>query len=489
MVLAFFYLGCIGLILSLSLLLPVFVGLIAGEMNVAFRLLAYLMLGAFIFGGLLLATLERQNQTDQITNLLLMVLVWTLIPISAAIPIMDISNLTFVNALFESVSGLTTSGATILTKIENWPQSLIFWRIQLQWLGGFLALITFIVILAPMGFGVVSTQYMLSGGKRGFGLGSIRVSQLVINIWFMYIILTFLCSLWLLLSGIRPFYAVTLAMTAVSTGGFLPFDTSLKETVNPAALMAIGVFLSLGSISIFFQRSLIDFRFRKLSYDQENYFVLGLILIMTIFFALSLTVITEGEENIHFIFLIEAFMNSASLVSTSAIESRPGIMTLIPLTVILFIIILGGSAFSISGGIKHYRIGAMVFRSLNEVDRLIYPNIVISDLFRLNYNNNHLMNAIWSFFIVAVLVVLAGTVMITATGIQFEAALTVTIAAFSTSGPLYSSAWSEIGEKAWPGYSDFSTMAKVTIMIISLLGRLEILSVLGFLSLRDWRRR
>lgn len=483
-----FYLGCTGLILSLSVIGPIFVALLTGELDEARRFAIYMLLGSFLFGGPLLATLQRLNRTDQFSNLVLMFLVWTLLPLAASVPIMDISQLSFVNALFEAVSGLTTSGASVLTQVENWPQSLIFWRIQLQWLGGYLALVTLILVLGPMGIGGLSTRNSVLGGKRGFALGSTRVIHLVINIGLLYATLTAACFLWLLLTGTRPFYAATLSMTAVSTGGFLPFDNSLDEIVNSVGLVAIGVFLSLGATSIFWQRALVNFRFQEFLHHRESYFVLGLIIFISATFAVLLAALTEGRD-IQTVLLAEAFLNAASLVSTSGIESRPGVIPLLPLVVVLFVVLLGGSAFSTSGGLKHYRVGGMISQSLSELDRLIYPNIVLTSHFGSQRYDIWLMKAMWSFFIAAMLTILVGTLLITATGIQFEAALTATIAAFSTAGPLYKATWTSAGEAAWPRYGEFTTVAKYTFMAVSLLGRLEVLSVLGLLSLRYWRSR
>ncbi|MEN0041668.1 MAG: potassium transporter TrkG, partial [Pseudomonadota bacterium] len=187
--------------------------------------------------------------------------------------------------------------------------------------------------------------------------------------------------------------------------------------------------------------------------------------------------------------VIEAFVNAASLVSTSGLETQPGYHTLLPLVTVLFIVFLGGSAFSTSGGLKQYRMGGMLVQSLSELDRLIYPHIIRGSHFGSERYDMELMKAIWSFFVVAIVTIAAASILVSAGGVPFDAALTATIASFTTAGPIYSPDWGQAGEVPWPEYADLATPAKLTLMLTMLLGRLEVLAVIGIFSLRYWRTR
>ncbi len=482
MIAVLFYFGCVAVVVSFSLAGPIFVSLLAGEVDLAQRLFVHMLLAVFVFGGLVLALAGRQKRLNQFGRLALMALVWTMMPMAAAIPIADVSQLSYFDSLFESISGLTTAGASVLKTLETWPQGLIFWRIQLQWIGGFLALLTIVLIVAPLGIGgLTSNSGVLFRGDRSSGAGR-RAITIVMRLGIIYLTMTGLCALLFLLSGGRAFYAVTLAMTAVSTGGFLPFDAPLDTILPLGGVFIFAVFLLLGATSVFWHRMLVDGRFAQLARHRESYSVIALVALLTLVYTFKVAALGSSSETPGAA-LIEGFFTATSLVSTSGIETRPGVIALLPLIIILFIILAGGSAYSTSGGLKHYRIGGMLVQSWNEIERLIYPNAVRSSKFGSQEYDLGLMKAIWSFFVVTVFTIAIGTVWIASTDVPFEAALTSTIAAFTTAGPIYGSQWGE----SWPHFGDFSTFAKISLMLSMVLGRLEVLALLGLFSARYWR--
>ncbi len=484
-----FYLACVGLLVTASLLGPVVVSLLAGDHQLAQRFSIYLLLGVFLFGGPALAISGRQRRIPKIAHLALVLLVWTVVPALAAIPIADISDLDALDALFEAVSGLTTTGATTLNTVEIWPQPLIFWRSQLQWIGGYLTLLTIVLILAPLGIGGLTNRRASIGGGGEIVAGQMRVFVLALNMGLLYAVVTGICFLAFFLSGTRAFYAMTLAMSAVSTGGFLPFDDSLDEILGVFGLFVFGLFLTIGATSVFWQRMLIGGKLARLAEHRESYSVILLILFLTVVFALSLVAVSANAAQEVVGIFVESFLNAASLVATSGIETRPGIFSLLPLIVVLFVVLAGGSAFSTSGGLKHYRLGGMLVQSWSELDRLVYPNAMRPSRFGSQIYDIELLKAIWSFFVVAFLTIGFGTIFVATTGIPFDAALTAAIAAFSNAGPVYEAGWAAPGTEPWAPFSAFSTTAKVTLMVIMVLGRLEVLAIIGLFSIRYWQQR
>ncbi len=484
-----FYFMCVGLFLTLSLLGPVFVALFAGETEYSIRFGFYLLVGGFLFGSPLLAMAGRVRDISQIGRLSLMFLVWILLPIMATIPLYDVAELSLVDALFETFSGITTTGSTTLNTVEGWPQSILFWRVQLQWIGGFMTLLTIVLIIAPMGIGGLTAR------KSSFTVGAdlntqqSRLMMFVLNLGLLYVIATAICFLGLFMTGTRAFYAATMAMTVTSTGGFLPFDESLDQIIGPGGQLIFALFLSVGATSIFWHRMLLQGQVLSLTRHRESYSVLIMIFVLAVIFTgLAVSVTGDGAQAPASTF-IQGLLNAASLVATSGIESQPGYFTLIPLVVVLFVVLLGGSAFSTSGGLKHFRIGAMLVQSRSELDRLVYPNLVKPSHFGSERFDIDVLKAIWSFFVVTVLTIGIGSILIAASGLKFEAALTATIAAFSTAGPVYTSAWGGASEAAWPAYSAFPDSAKLTLMAIMTAGRLEIIAILGLFSPQYWRSR
>ena len=131
----------------------------------------------------------------------------------------------------------------------------------------------------------------------------------------------------------------------------------------------------------------------------------------------------------------------------------------------------------------------MLVQSWNELDRLIYPNAVRSSHFGSEQFDLELMKAIWSFFVAAILILAFGTIFLATTGIPFEGALTAAIAAFTTAGPVYDAGWSVAVGQEWPSISEFTNEAKTILVILMLLGRLEIIALIGLFSLQYWRSR
>ncbi len=484
-----FYLCCVGLFITLSLAGPVFVALLGGDLEIAKRFSIYLLVGGFLFGAPVLATIGRQRRVPQIGGLFLLVLVWTIMPLMGAIPILDILDIKFIDALFESVSGLTTTGSTTFVNVDALPRAVAFWRVQLQWIGGFLALITVFGILAPIGVGGLSLSAISRRGHGGSMAARSRLLTLIWNYGLFYLAVTIAAFLVFSFSGVRAYYAATLAMAAISTGGFLPFNASVDQILGPFGLLCFAGVLLLGATSVFWHRMVLERNVARLREHRESYSVILLALLLGFAFALTITVVSGGASQVAGQALIEGVVNGASLVATSGVESRPGVFTLFPLPLVLFIVLLGGSAFSTSGGLKHYRVGAMIVQSWSELDRLIYPNAVRPSRFGTQRFDLQLMKAIWSFFVIAILTIAAGTIVVSTAGMPFSAALTATVSSFATAGPVYASGWATSGADVWPAYGAFADSGKWALMVVMLLGRLEVLAVLGLFSTHYWRNR
>jgi len=484
-----FYLACLGLFFTVSLLGPILVALLADESAEALRFGFYILVGGFIFGTPMLAMLGRLRRIPQIGRLMLLFLVWTVLPMVAALPFYHMTQMPMVDALFESFSSFTTSGSSTAKSLADWPRSILFWRVQLQWLGGYLTLLTVILILAPLGIGG------LSSSKSSLSVGAdLRASQdrllvFAINLGLLYATVTALCSLGFFLTGTRAFHAVSLAMAAVSTGGFLPFDTSLDQTIGVGGQAIFALFLIIGATSIFWHQMLLKGQWGALLRHRESYSVILVILVVGLVFAATSIVVSGVQSQAPIASLVQGILNAASLVATSGVQSQPGYFTLMPLVVVLFIVLVGGSAFSTSGGLKHYRLGGMLVQSWNELDRLVYPNAVRSSHFGSERFDLELMKAIWSFFVTAILVLAFGTIFLATTGIPFEGALTAAVAAFTTAGPVYNAGWSVAVGQNWPLLSEFTDSAKYALIILMLTGRLEVVAILALFSRQYWRGR
>ena len=485
---AFFYLGAVGAFVTATLVAPILLALRDGEADLAGRMAIYLLLGGFLFGGAMLAILGRQRHTPRIGRLFIIALVWLVLPLVCAVPLWDVTELTLVEAVFESYSGFTTAGSSVLNSVEIWPRAMVFYRAQLQWLGGLLALLTVVLIAAPLGIGGLSKRRGTFGSGGDVMVGQGSPLALSLKVARLYTLLTGACLVALFLTGHRLYIAAGFSMSALSTGGFLLTDDAPDTVLTRVGLIVVAVFLILGATSVFWQRRLIDGRFRDARGHRESYSVIVFALILSAIVAVSLAMV-PGSSTAILQSAAEGAFNAASLVATSGIESRPGVFTLLPYTLVLFVVLVGGSAYSTSGGIKHYRLGAMFAQSWSELDRLVFPNAVQKSHFGSNGLESETMKSIWSFFVAAIFMLALACLGLTATGLPFEAALIAAVSNFATAGPVYGAGWDVTMDEIWPRYSEMGTAAQLMLVAIMLAGRVELLSIVALFSRRYWRSR
>lgn len=480
-----FYGAWAVLFLSCSLVLPVLIAVAAGEPFA--RLLLHALLGVFASGCILLSLAGRTERPTPMTSLAVMLSVWLVLPIATAIPFADLLDLSYIDALFEAASGLTTTGASVLPRLADLPSSLVVLRAQLQWFGGALSLLTILTVLAPLGIGGLSAQALprASGRRSLLALG--RAADLVRTVCLFYTTVTAATFLAFLLCGTEPVIALCLAMTAVSSGGFLPFDGALLDRVGVAGLVVFALVLLLSATSVYWHRMVLSWQRNRLRQHRESYFVLLVTAGLALVLFISLARVSAADARA--VQLAESFFNAASLVSTSGIESRPGVLTLIALPVVLFVMLAGGSAYSTSGGIKLYRLGGMFVQSSQELRRLVYPSGIMSARFGSQSFDVTMIRAIWSYFVASIVVIAGGALLVSPSAVDFEAALVATVSAFSGAGPIYEAGWAPPGSPPWPGWEAFDPPAKLVLVAVMLAGRVEVLAVVALFSLRYWRGR
>ena len=472
-------------VVSCSFVLPLLVALAFGE-NVA-RVALHALLGVFLSGAVLTALAGRVRRPGPMAALAVMLFVWILLPVVVAVPMADLGGLTYVDGLFEAASGLTTTGASVMENVSVLPRSFVVLRSQLHWLGGIMTLLGIILVLAPLGIGGLSAQAVPRTSGRTSLLAADRSASLLRTVAISYTAVTAATFLAFLLCGVEPIIALCLAMTAVSSGGFLPFEGALLERTGPYALLVFTAVLLLASTSIYWHRMIVAWQRNRLRMHRESYCVIAVALLLSLILFASIARVSAADGR--GLLMVESLFNAASLVSTSGIESRPGALTLVALPVVLFVMLAGGSAYSTSGGLKLYRLGGMLVQSGHELHRLVYPSGVLAPRFGSQFFDAPMLRAIWSFFVAAIVVIALGSFAIAPGLPNFEAALVATVSAFSGAGPLYEAGWAPPGQPEWPGWAAFDTPSKLVLCLVMLLGRVEVLAVVALFSVRYWRDR
>jgi len=469
--------------LAAATVLPALIGFAVGDRHAgnAFLLVA-VMLG-FLAGAIIFALRGRRLGLTRVGSYVLILAMWLIVPLVAAIPLALAAGIDYLTALFETVSGFTTTGASALAGVRVAGTAGIFFRAELQWLGGFLSLVTVATVLAATGLGGLSrSQVALVSGVED------RLSRIMIGvrqILLAYAAVTVLCMVLLILSGIPPFEAICIALSTLSTGGFMPIDGTFADYDNAFANAVVCAFMLVGATSIVWQRMVAEGRWYLVRQHRESYWVIGTAVALGLAYVAAFAdpLGIAGATREHWI--TSGLLTGISLVTTTGFEAHPGAFVALPATLALVVALVGGSALSTAGGLKQYRIGALITLSGLELRRLVYPHSVREPRVGSIAYNLEMMKAILSFLFVSLLV-LAGAILLLSLSLpDFQAAITAAIAAFSNIGALYPAGWPDA--VAWTPYAQFDPFAKLVFIVTMILGRVEVLVVFAAFNLSYWR--
>lgn len=460
-----------------------------GMRDLAFSMLLVSSLGVFAALMVLGSIAGFPRRLGRSEGYLALVAIWFLLPIVAAISFKTLAGLSWIDGWFEAVSALTTSGATLLTR-ETAPRAILFWRASVEWYGGFLTLVSIIHVLAPGGFGG------LPAGDRRMVTG--HSSDMTIDlagfrdVFWQYLLMTLIVFIALMLTGVEGPFAAMMSMIAIATGGFLPFDGALEQHAGPMAQIVLAVGLAVGTVSVFWRRRLLRTPRHFIAANPEAVIIGTGILVLAVLFAARLSAVSGGAE-LGPVFA-ESLLAAASLIATSGIESRPGVLALWPEIIVLLIVLVGGGIYSTTGGFKVYRISAMAIHSARELNRLIYPNSVSSLRFGTHRIDEPSMRAIWTYFVLSLLVIAAAAMALTLAATDFEAGIAMAIAFFANAAPVYEALIPPVfttdpANPAWPQLIAMPASAKIVGIVVMTMGRLEVMVVFAVLNLRYWMTR
>ncbi|GLK71479.1 TrkH family potassium uptake protein [Ancylobacter dichloromethanicus] len=464
------------------LLLSALVSLFRNEPGADIFLMTAL-LTVFGAGAVYLAVRHRAGRLDRLAAYGLLLVLWIGVPVVAAVPIAATTSLSPLHAWLEAVSAFTTTGPVQIHAIENVPRATLGWLLTLQWAGGLLSLVGFVAVLGPAGMGGLpdrSARADLVAATHQTTLDD--ALRLVLPI---YLGATILCTLTLFLLGVRLFEALGLAGAALSTGGLLPDADGIAAYGHFSIKAVLIVFMLVGGTSVLWHRMLLTRRIRNALGQYEN--IVFFVLCGGLGLAAAAIGFRAGEGKLSVPLALEDGLFAAvSLVTTSGIEPHGGAFASLPVALVLAVIFVGGASFSTAGGIKIYRAGIMVLQSLRELERLVHPSAVHPR--RLGQQNVTLqmMKAIWIMFGVACSTIAALTVALAPSMPSFEAAFVAVMAALSNVGPVYTAGWQP--EVSWPDWGALPAYAQIILALAMILGRLEILVVLGLANFALWRR-
>ena len=473
-----YVIGMLVAALGLTMLAPMFVDLIEGRGHwPAFAESAVITI---LVGGLV--SISCQNGVkDRLSiqqTFLLTTGVWVALPVFGALPfIIGGSELSFINAMFEAMSGLTTTGATVMTGLDDMPRGILLWRGILQWLGGIGIIVVAMVFLPELRVG--GMQIFRAESFDTFGKILPRATQIASQISAIYVSVTVACIVTYLLLGMSPFDAIVHAFTTVSTGGMANYDASFGAFSGPIEYAA-SVFMILSALPFVRYVQMLNGNYNAPLMDVQVRGFLYTVVVLVIMTSFLLTKIFPHHWEQAF---REALFNITSIISGTGYASVD-YMTWGPflITVFFFIGLIGGCAGSTACSIKIFRYQILFASVASQIKKIRAPHGVFTPKYSGRTIGEDVLNSVMSFFVFFILTLGLVAVALSFTGLDFVTSVSGAAASVANIGP-------GLGDIIGPAgnYSSLNDAAKVILTFAMLIGRLEVLVVYALLIPAFWR--
>lgn len=406
---------------------------------------------------------------------------WTVLGTFGAAPLFlaDVPSMSLTDAVFESMSGLTTTGATVLTGLDTLPKSILYYRQQLQWLGGMGIIVLAVAVLPMLGVGGMQLYRAETPGPVKDNKLTPRITETAKALWYVYLAFTTLCTVGYFLAGMDWFDAICHAFSTVAIGGFSTHDLSIGYFNSAAVdLIAIAFMFAAG---INFSLHFFAWRFVQVKHyaaDPEFRAYTKMLLVLSLIVAASLawsnTYGSISDSVINGVFQAVSIATTTGF-TTANYSAWPGAIPVL----LIFSSFVGGSAGSTAGGIKVIRWLLIYKQGVREIARLVHPSAEIPVKLGNNAVPFRVVDAVWGFFSVYIVVFGIMLLAMMSTGLDQVSAFSAVAASLNNLGP-------GLGEVA-AGFMTLSDTAKWISVVCMLLGRLEIFTLLVLITPTFWR--
>jgi trk system potassium uptake protein TrkH len=472
-------LGLLMMIFSFTLVPPMLISLLYqdGTLN------AFLYALLITFGIGLVAWLPVRNHKQELKTrdgFVITVLFWLVLAFSGSLPLYlaEHPGLSFTDAFFESLSGWTTTGATVITGLGELPKSILWYRQQLQWLGGMGIIVLAVAVLPMLGIGGMQLFRAETPGPVKDSKLTPRITETAKALWYIYLSLTIACAAAYWFAGMTLFDAVGHSFSTVAIGGFSTHDASLGYFNSPTieAIAIIFMLISVLNFGLHFyawkNKSIVHYFL-----DSEFKFLLaimfgGALLTVSALWLTDTYTLSESVRN--------GLFQVVSVATTTGFGTAGFAEWPVFLPVLLFMMaFIGGCAGSTGGGMKVIRVLLIYKQGIREIRRLIHPNAIIPVKINKRTVNDRVLESVWGFFSVYILTYMIMMIALLATGLDHVTAFSAVGACLNNLGP-------GLGDVA-AHYGDITDVAKWILSITMLLGRLEIFTFLVLMSPAFWR--
>lgn len=472
-------LGLLLMLFSLAIIPPIIVSVLY-EDNETWSFF-YALILIFVSGLLLwLPAMQAKSDLKLRDGFIIVVLFWFVLSSFASLPMIlsESLNISITNAIFESISGLTTTGATILNEFDNLPKSILFYRQYLQWLGGLGIIVLAVAVLPMLGVGGMQLYKAEVAGPIKNKITP-RITETAKWLWLVYLIMTLFCGISYYIAGMTIFDSICHSFSTIAIGGFSThtesfafFDNQWIEMVAIFFMIAACLNFSLHYLA-FKNKSLDPYK-----NDNEAYFFIFLTILvsaLTILYAYNQSLDLNTREVIQHTFYAVSISTTTGFTNSNYYNY----VGFLPLLLILFSFI-GGCAGSTAGGMKAIRVILLLKQGYRELRRLVHPNSKIKVKVGNTAINERTLETIWGFFAIYVFVFITVMLLLMLSGLDFLTSFSAVAATINNLGPGQ-------GEVAL-NYAGLTDLNKWILSFSMIVGRLEIFTLLVIFIPDFWKK-
>jgi len=471
----FFTLGILQIILGIFMFIPIIFQFIYSEIDSSFFGASIVTI---IFGTLFfLSNIDHDKKLTLQQAFLLTALSWLSIAIFGSLPfIFSDLDFSFTNAFFESMSGITTTGSTIISNLNEMPKSILLWRAILQWLGGIGIIIMAITLMPIMNVGGMQLFKVSNNDSSEKILP--KSKEIALRLIYIYISLTLLCGATYKFFGMNFFDSLTHSMTTIATGGFSNYNESIGFFNSVSIEISAMIFIILGSLPFIAYIKFINGNKKILINDSQIRTFFKIIFSSIVILSIYLIISDSAELNLR-----SVFFNIISILSgTGYVNAEFDTWGSFTLILFLGLMFIGGCAGSTTCGIKIFRIQILYLFVKNQLKKMIYPKGVFILKYDQNPIDNKFISSIISFIYMYLVIFFILTALLSLTGLDFVTSISGAATSISNVGP-------GLGSIIGPN-GDFSSLPDISKWILTLgmiLGRLELFAILVLFLPSFWR--
>jgi trk system potassium uptake protein len=424
-------------------------------------------------------TKTKQTEIGVRDAFIIVTFTWFMLGVFGSLPYIfsgAIPNIT--DAYFETISGFTTTGASILIDIESLPKSLLYWRGLTQWLGGMGILVLVIAIIPTIGYGGVKLFIAEAPGPSSNKIHP-KIQKTALKLWLVYSLLTGILVLLLYIAGMNFYESVCHALTTLSTGGFSPKNSSIAQYA-PSIQIIITIFMFLGGVNFVLHYYLFSGKFKKYFSNKELQSFFLFIVIFSIF--ISIILYAYGNYSDFWTGMRHSFFQSVSIITTTGFASADYVTWPQPVwLLILLLFFTGGMIGSTAGGVKFTRY-LVLFRNIRvEIKKLLHPSLIISVRFDKKNISDEIIKNFFIVFIAYMFFFCLGSISLSLFLDDPIEAMSVSISCLGAIGP----AFGQFGPAG--NYAMLHDVGKWIGSFLMVIGRLEVLPILMFLHFAFWK--